>query len=344
MKEFNRKDFLPFDEQTNLKFCPIPFFQLSFFAGGNIAPCCQIDDYHLGDIQRDSILKAWNGPEIQALRKEFLTGKVKTCAEKQKELRCHLLYERFLPFLELSEHCHKMPQRLELRLNSKCNLRCKMCSNWKGESGIYQDYFDEKQFPQEVLKDIKEITLLGGEPFIQSSTFELIQKVQAITPECLWLFTTNLNYDFATIESYLKRIRISCIQMSLDSLVKENYQEIRRQGNFELALKNIDHFIAFRQEYETIRNETFRLQASFCIQKDNYKEIESFIDFCRKKRINPHFQFAYLPHEVSLLSLPREEQEHILSGIIDLCNNETELALYPVVAALSKHVLTTSET
>ena len=258
-------------------------------------------------------------------------------------MRCHLLYDRFLPFISLDTQIETSPQRLDLRVNSKCNLQCKMCHNWKGESGVYQDYFDGEKFPQDFLQNLKEISLLGGEPFIQNSTFELINKVSDVNPNCLWLITTNLNYDFDKIAPYLKKMRLSTLQMSLDTLKPKVYSEIRRLGNFDLAMKNIDHFIAFRKEYELSRKESFRLQASFCIQKDNYQEIKDFLSFCKAKGINVHFQFAYQPYDVSLLSLPQEEQENILSYLIDLCDEDNQLELYPILAGLSKKVFCSSE-
>ena len=331
----NRTDLIPLPKKVAEGFCPAPFFQLLFHPTGKISPCCWMRDYHLGDIQRDDVLKLWNGPEIRALRKEFLTGNAITCKKNREEKACHIFYDRFLAHIEYSEVCRSLPMRFDLRLNSLCNLTCKMCNTWRGPNDVYNNFLYQKVISNDFIANVKELNMLGGEPLIQNSTFELIDLVSTSNKDCLWFFTTNLNYSFEKIVSYLDKIRISCIQMSLDTLKPEVYKEIRKNGSFDLAIKNIHNFIAYRDHRKLERGETFKLQASMCVQKDNWEEIPAFIDYCNELGISYHFQFAQTPINVSLLSYPLEKQEEILSFLIDIVNDQNQRPLYQVISSLA---------
>lgn len=334
--KINRYDYLHFSKETSDSFCTLPFAQLFFSSTGRVAPCCLIQDYYIGDIQTRSIQEIWNGPEMKALRKEFLTGNIRTCKIHQKHKQCHRVFERLLPFVKIEEESSISPIRLELRINSHCNLACQMCQNKHESSSIYTSSspFPE-QLRNELLPYAQEITILGGEPFIQQNTFEILELAARINPHCLWGFVSNLNVDIDKVILALAKLRISRFQVSIDSLNESTYIKIRKGGSHKLMMSNLDKLIAFRETYQRMTGENFRFQAAMCIQRDNWREIPAFLDFCEQKRLNANLQFAYHPTSVTLSVLEREEKDKIIDYLLDHCEGDRAIYLKPILAALA---------
>lgn len=334
-ESLTRYDYLPFSKDIADNFCAIPFTQLVFTPSGRVAPCCFLQDYYLGDIQTRSIDEIWNGDEIKSLRREFLSGKIHTCKMLQKHKQCHRLHERLLPYVELSDESSSKPVRLDLRLNGQCNLSCIMCETWRGANNIYDVNDFPHKFETQLLPYAKEINLLGGEPFIQRSTFEILDLAIRINPNCLWAFSTNLNIDIDKVMTYLNKIRLSRIQVSIDSLNDTIYERIRKGGSLQSVLNNLKIIIQFQEDYKKQKNENFRLQAAMCIQKENWKEIPHFINFCKTNNLNINLQFAYTPFSVSLALLDREEKDQIIAYLLDHCEDEDSIYIKPILAALA---------
>jgi radical SAM protein with 4Fe4S-binding SPASM domain len=59
--------------------CNVPWEKMSLAWDGDVLPCCYDYDkkYVLGNVKNKTMAEMWNGPEMQALRKEFLDNDVK---------------------------------------------------------------------------------------------------------------------------------------------------------------------------------------------------------------------------------------------------------------------------
>ena len=329
--EKTRYDYLPFSKQIADSFCALPFAQLVFTPSGRVAPCCLIQDFYVGDVQTRSVDEIWNGNEIKSLRHEFLTGKIHTCKMLQEHKQCHRQHDRLLPHISPQEHCEKKPARLDLRLNSSCQ----MCQTWRGSNNTYIENNFIKNFETELLPYAKEINMLGGEKKKKKSTFEILKIASKVNPSCLWAFSTNLNIDVNLALSHLEKIRISRIQVSIDSLEEKTYQKIRKGGSLKVLLGNLDKLIKFRETYKNRTGENFRLQGAMCIQRDNWREIPQFLDFCHDKGLNANLQFAYTPVSVTLSLLDRREKDEIIDYLLDYAEGDKAIYLKPILAALA---------
>jgi radical SAM protein with 4Fe4S-binding SPASM domain len=58
--------------------CNVPWEKMSVAWDGDVLPCCYDYDkkYVLGNIKKKKMAEMWNGPEMRALRKEFLDNNV----------------------------------------------------------------------------------------------------------------------------------------------------------------------------------------------------------------------------------------------------------------------------
>jgi len=320
-------------------FCCAPFTQLLAQPTGLITPCCWNQDIILGNINKNSIEEIWNGEKIQKFRQEFLDNNIVSCKKHIAEIGCHKNFKKFESKIEYAKIVKSGPQRLDLRLNGKCNLRCIMCDVWQQPNDLFTEEKFWKYAREHIFPSIKEIDVLGGEPFIQKDTYKLIDEVSKVNPNCTWAFVTNGNYKMnKKILSTLDKIKIRWIQVSLDSLDDKKFSEIRLDGNLQTVLNTIETLQKYRvkrilKSYFRL-NSYFRLTSSFCVLESNWKEVPQFLKFCKRKRIVPILQFAYIPLEHSLLKLNREQKIEISNYLIQNVKGKLKAYLSPILEPL----------
>ncbi|PIP91237.1 MAG: hypothetical protein COW01_06190 [Bdellovibrionales bacterium CG12_big_fil_rev_8_21_14_0_65_38_15] len=296
------------DEGT---FCPIPFIQLELSPLGSVSACCFSGEYKVGDVADQTIEEIWNGEIIQTWRNEFLTGDIKICEKAIKNFGCQKNYQHLNHLVEYKVIQSKMPQRLDLRLNGKCNLECVMCDVWSQPNGLY----DKSDFwsigPEKIYPYLKEVDMLGGEPFIQKDTFRFIEEVSKINKDCTWGFITNCHYRISKqLRDGLDGLKIRHIHLSMDAITTKTYAAIRLKGDFERVLETVMDYVSIRNERE-IQGRGFTLFASICVQRDNWHELPEFLNFCDKHRIQPIVQELIGKHELSLQELKPQYKEEL---------------------------------
>ena len=100
-------------------------------------------------------------------------------------------------------------------------------------------------------------------------------------------------------------------------MTPETYESVRINGKLDRTLATLDGYNQYRLE-RVQQGRSFRLVVSMCIQKDNWHEIEDFLKFTLERSVEPVLQFAYEPAKVSLLSLPIETRQQIISYLSKL--------------------------
>lgn len=294
------------------KFCYYPFTQMLLQPTGVISPCCWNQKIVLGESSKKSLKEIWNDEPARKLRREFLEGNPVSCQQQISHIGCHLWSRRdYQDEIVLKEVQPSGPIRLDVRLNGRCNLQCIMCDVWKQPNGVY----DESDFwlkgPTEIFPYLREIDVLGGEPFVQTDTYRLLDEVSACNSKCSWAFVTNGHYKFSDrIKSRLDKIDIRWMQMSVDAIRPETYAKIRVNG--ELA-RSMESFKALRQYWldREGQGRGYRFLISMCVQIENWREVPEFLAFAKEQGVDPVLQFAYEPAQVGLLSLPLEERRRI---------------------------------
>lgn len=298
------------------KFCSVPFTTLLLEPDGKVGGCRQKGcDFPMGNYFEQPLKDIWNGEKIKQWRREFLEGKPAICSREVRHYQCHSCpeYNSLLSEVDKSEVQSRMPSRIAFNLNGKCNLECQMCYVWKKPNGLY-DKTDFWQRLDSITENLKEVELLSGEPFIQKDTYKLIDIISEKKPDCRWIITTNANWKLTDyVRSKLDKIKFRNIIISLDSLTPEIYTKIRKKGDLQLALSTL----ADLQNYEKDRIKRglspLGIRINFLVQKDNWHELGSFQKFRVEHNVEIFRTFLYEPFEHSLLSLPLEEREKILS-------------------------------
>ncbi|MFI5360476.1 MAG: SPASM domain-containing protein [Elusimicrobiota bacterium] len=317
------------------RFCYYPFMQLLLQPTGTVSPCCWNQEIALGRIPEQSLRDIWNGDKLRELRREFLDGNPQMCSRQMRDIRCHVWSRRdFAGLLDLAEIQPRGPARLDVRLNGRCNLKCVMCDVWRQPNGLYDGSDFWAKGPGEIFPQLLEIDVLGGEPFVQSDTFRLMDEVSAVNRRCTWAFVTNGSYRFGdAIRRRLDKLSIRWIQVSLDSVDPITYAAIRVDGELETALATLDGLEDYRAR-RAAEGRGFDLLVTTCVQKLNWSEIGDFLAFAGRRKLKPVLQFAYEPATVSLLSSPLGERESMVRFLESLIPRFGAAAVHSVLSPL----------
>ena len=235
-------------EDISPTFCILPWIHLSTRPNGHMRLCCTSnassaaafnDQKYKGEVgilkredglpanfNHTDLKTAWNAPYMKDVRKKMLTGKIPPSCTKcfkeedsgyqsKRNWENRFWMKRFNmnEVIENTKEDGSIPEKIyyvDLRLGSKCNLKCIMCSphdsslwvedwnklypdiknpslkelmNWPNKGRIdgasYNWYKDNKLFWKQLLEQIpnmKQIYFAGGESTIISQHYELLEK------------------------------------------------------------------------------------------------------------------------------------------------------------------------
>ena len=149
-----------------------------------------------------------------------------------------------------------------------------------------------------------------------------------INPLCKWIFTTNAHWKLNNkIKADLDKIDIRDIIVSIDSITPSTYSKIRKKGDLNIALENLDRIIQYNTERKANGLTNFGIKLNFLIQKDNWKELKEILEFCENKEgVEPFITFLYEPEEYSLLNLKKDELYLILETYLNVLSS-TQISL-----------------
>lgn len=314
------------------KFCAYPFVQLATDPRGHIVPCCW-NSYNLGEISDSSIEEIWNSDKMQALRSEFLTGEIKTCAEHITNRQCNRWSEKLFPLVKpaVKQDLNSI-KVIYAQLNGKCNLECVMCDVWTFPNGLFTEDKFWSLAGSKIFPSLKEIYISGGEPFIQKDTYRLIEKIHAVNKSCIFRFHTNGHWRFSDkIKTAIEKLIIGHMAISIDSLDEKTYAAIRLKGDLRQVLATLEDIIRFRNE--NVRK--FTIQIETAVQKDNYAEIGNFVQFARARHAKLVFSMVYMPEQVSLLSFTTPEKVKVLNLFLKTFEKTGEKSILDLIVPIA---------
>lgn len=173
------------------------------------------------------------------------------------------------------------PKRIQIQTINKCNGKCIICPYAYKEIEKTQ-YIDDTLFEkivEETARDspfgkVRISLMLQNEPFLDKRLVDRIRFVKKFN---------NLNVDTVTngsllgekIIKELEESGIDFLTVSIDSVNKKTFEEVRQGLDFDRIMQNI----------ELLRNSSLKDKVTIRMiaQKKNYSEIESFINFWTDK-------------------------------------------------------------
>ena len=294
--------------------CIAPYNNIYFSVDGTCAPCWQT----IGRVDKwsknRSIKDIWTGEKFkfyrENLKNKIFLGECKICENNIDNdiWPLALAYDKF----GLND---EWPTLMELELSNQCNLECIMCSG-KLSSGIrknrdklpplpmiYDDSFVEQL--REFIPHLEELRFNGGEPLAQKIVFDICDIVSVLKPELKINIATNGTVYNQPVKNLLEKCNIH-LNISIDSLVKEKYESIRINGDFNLLMDNVKKF----HKYLKMDNKNeFSIMVN--PMRNNWEEMPNYVEFTIKNDAYLWYNTIRYPLHLSIWNLPAEELKNI---------------------------------
>ena len=173
---------------------------------------------------------------------------------------------------------------LRISVTDLCNLRCKYCMPESGvESLCHSDILSIEEIV-EIVKiasenGIKKIRLTGGEPLVRRGFINLCKQISEIDEIEDIAITTNGVYLKAMADELFEN-KVRRINFSLDTLVKEKYNDITRRNDFDKTMESL--FYAIKKGFKVKINVVL-------IGGFNDDEIEDFVNLANEYELEVRF-------------------------------------------------------
>ena len=148
---------------------------------------------------------------------------------------------------ELIDKYGRVLNYLRLSVTDRCNLRCNYCMPCEGINFAERKTllsYEEMLRLSSIFKKlgVKKIRITGGEPFVRKDlTYFLKSLRNDVGIEGIHI-TTNGTFNERQFK-ILNEIDINSINLSLDSLDRENFMRITRRDQFEKVWKNFEKLV-----------------------------------------------------------------------------------------------------
>lgn len=308
--------------------CWAPLKSLYIGFRGNVSVCCFNKTHVVGKYPEQSINEIWFGEKVKDLREKLKEGDFSLGCRG-----CHEIISagnfNGLPaknFDHLTHNLKGYPTKIDFELSNECNLECIMC---RGEfsSAIrknreklppIQSVYDSQFITQleEFIPHLEHSHFIGGEPFMVPIYLEIWERMIEINPSIKVSVQTNGTILTERIKKILNAIPVG-IAVSIDSIEEDNYERIRKNGNFKKVISNINYF----REYCRKKGTQFHL--SICPMVQNWRELPEMISMANDLDCLVFFNPVYYPKECSLTRLSSEELANIIETLsaVDLPQN-----------------------
>ncbi len=277
------------EKDLKQRFCKKPFEFFEVAANGNAFCCCPgWLPKPIGNLQTHGFMEVWNSETAQEIRESILDGSFKYCRAQE----CPLIGSDSLPYKKDVSEPHLQeaiankatvlkhkPKILNLAYDRTCNLSCPSCRTQaivlKGKE------YDAKQKLQELLladglDDARKMIVTGsGDPFASRLYQSLLKQLDSSQyPQLkIHLMTNGLLFTKEAWENWHKINKsIKTVQISIDAASEATYSIVRRGGDFQRLLVNLE-FISFLRSKKILDF----VSLEFVVQQKNYQEMANFV-------------------------------------------------------------------
>lgn len=173
---------------------------------------------------------------------------------------------------------------LRLSVTDRCNLRCKYCMPASGINFLPREEllsYEELERLINILTDlgISKVRITGGEPFVRKDLIDFISTISNNKKLKKIALTTNGTL-LAPYLSRLEEIGITSINLSLDTLDPERFEEITRRDQFDRVMESF-HLLAESSI-------PFKINA-VVMEKHNIEDIIPLVELTKKYPISVRF-------------------------------------------------------
>lgn len=283
-------------------FCPLPFTQLFYYDyRSDICSPTWNNNVNVGNPQEMNIGEIWNSEKAKEIRASVLDGSFKFCNEDicWRMLEGKLLKKDDITDAKLRDIIDNNkvviedgPEFLNVGYNVACNLYCRMCRD-----GFVFDNPEVKKKALQNIKDydfknLKRLIIPGnGELFANKDYMDILMNIDDFkfpALEAIWIYSNGVLFteeNWNKIAFLGKRYKLK-IFISTDSVCEETFMKVRRGGSYDKFMNNLKMLVRKRHQ-----GEFYKLYLPFCVQKENFREMERFVYFAKELGVDcVHFE------------------------------------------------------
>jgi hypothetical protein len=263
------------DEWLKGRHCNLPFTNFDTMPSGEVFVCC--GDWlpvPIGNIHTQTAEEIWNSPVANEIRASILDGSFRYCSRRS----CMAIVNRTLPAALTSPPAPAPPSRVVLSHDNSCNLSCPSCRTGlilakKQEEDKLNSLLETVFVP--LLRGAKTVRISGsGDPFASRHYRKLLVRLNRRDfPHLRVDLHTNAQlFDQRAWDELELTGKIENVEISIDAATAKTYHVVRRGGDFERLLENLE-FIRELRRLGAFRELLF----SFVVQQRNYREMPAFV-------------------------------------------------------------------
>ncbi|MFA5175695.1 MAG: radical SAM protein [Candidatus Nanoarchaeia archaeon] len=166
-----------------------------------------------------------------------------------------------------------LPYSTFIETSSFCNLRCPMCLKLQKNSKFDNKNMTLEQY-NEIMKQLGPTMMTlrlwnYGEPLINKDIFEMIKLAKKY--RIFTVLSTNGVLMTKEVSRKLLESGLDFLVISFDGASKETYEKNRKQGVFEVVLKNVQNFMELKKQ---MKKNNLLVSIQFIIMNTNENEVE----------------------------------------------------------------------
>lgn len=279
-------------DSPKVSFCALPFTHLNTNPTGDVRVCCYVDR-PIGNFHDSNFDEIWDSEFANEVRESIFDQSFRFCnkefcsiaAKGDPSVLNDASSRQEIESLRQTYSGRQRPELLSLQHDDSCNLSCPQC-----RSGLIYADAERQQELREIqdgwiksptFRSAKRILLSGnGDPFASKVYSDLLRQIkQEDFPDLeIVILTNGLLLNKSRWEALSNvHYAIRHILVSVDAATPETYSKVRRGGNFEKLLENLE-FISHLHKSKEI--DTFTIK--FVTSAENFMEMPDFVRLAKR--------------------------------------------------------------
>lgn len=318
-------------------FCSSPWTFLNIDQTGKVLPCMH-SSYELGSLKEKSIQEILKDKPLQDLRQTIAQGEWHSACNICQDLESNGRSSGRTMRAASDEVKQNIDQDIEwfslndvvINWSNLCNLTCVYCNPhtstaWQSVRKIpivhnKNEHNDLIELAKTHGKNIKGLSLGGGEPLLQRGLTEFLQQLDSETTSVM--VTTNLSVDIKNNPVYqeLKKWKKVDWLISFDNVDRDKFEYVRNGANWDQFVANIAQMKQDNQH--VVAHPAYSIYCAF--------ELVPYYDFCVDNELDMFWCELTHPHELDVRRLPIEIRQQAIDEInrtVEKYSTKNNLAL-----------------
>lgn len=246
--------------------CYAPFNHMRLRRDGDMSPCCFFEKKLRWERGKVSLKDYWFGLENEEYQLSMFSKNLHSGCGVCKNLIKNKTVPQINDYddnvgdgrLEHALDPESMPKVFEFEISNLCNMACPMCmgelssKHMLGRDKNLKVYdpnvFDDDENLEELMEQFKEfipyldeIRFVGGEPFAHKGVFKICDMIADINPDVIVQVCTNGSIFNKKVQRICEKNNLK-LSMSIDTVIPEEYKQIRIGGQYQQTFDNIQKF------------------------------------------------------------------------------------------------------